>query len=353
MPPPPPPPPPPLCLPFGSSRKARRLSPSRTFSEKPPSTMYGPGGHTRSYSQAGYTATDRSSRRSRSLPRTPRSPASQRSRRSDDELTLTHSGSFSPTATITSKVDSLTFKTDSESYNGLPVAPPVPPKKRGWGYGWSLAKMWERDNSKKQDKLLRKNSTSHSIPVPPPFAETDSVATKDLDILSHDPMMDDPANMYVDPNGSFISMRSPNRPPIIGGNLSPIASQATPLSQSPRSGSSRPTLTPTNSQRPTLTPTNSQRPGLTPTNSQRSKESGRSRRTARSAGSPPLPLPPSSFPYGRRPGIHSDDSASTLVGSTLSRKLADGNADRPRVRSDTGSKLMELRSLMAKDKLDF
>lgn len=52
-----------------------------------------------------------------------------------------------------------------------------------------------------------------------------------------------------------------------------------------------------------------------------------------------------------RPGIHGNDSSSTLVGSALERKVND--VEPPREKPDTGPRLQELRSQMAKDNLDY
>lgn len=52
-----------------------------------------------------------------------------------------------------------------------------------------------------------------------------------------------------------------------------------------------------------------------------------------------------------RPGIHGNDSSSTLIGSALERKINDVESVREKV--DTGSRLIDLRALMAKDNLDY
>ena len=53
----------------------------------------------------------------------------------------------------------------------------------------------------------------------------------------------------------------------------------------------------------------------------------------------------------RRPELSATDSQSTLVGSALERKLND--IDEPKERVDTNERLGELRTLMAKDNLDY
>ena len=52
-----------------------------------------------------------------------------------------------------------------------------------------------------------------------------------------------------------------------------------------------------------------------------------------------------------RPGIHGNDSSSTLVGSALERKINDVESVREKV--DTGPRLDDLRKQMAKDNLDY
>ena len=55
--------------------------------------------------------------------------------------------------------------------------------------------------------------------------------------------------------------------------------------------------------------------------------------------------------YSPRPGIHGNDSSSTLVGSALERKINDVESVREKV--DTGPRLEDLRKQMAKDNLDY
>ena len=52
-----------------------------------------------------------------------------------------------------------------------------------------------------------------------------------------------------------------------------------------------------------------------------------------------------------RPGFHGNDSSSTLVGSALERKIND--VESVREKPDTGPRLQDLRSQMAKDNLDY
>ena len=55
--------------------------------------------------------------------------------------------------------------------------------------------------------------------------------------------------------------------------------------------------------------------------------------------------------HSPRPGIHGNDSSSTLVSSALKRKINDVESVREKV--DTGSRLEDLRKQMAKDNLDY
>ena len=52
-----------------------------------------------------------------------------------------------------------------------------------------------------------------------------------------------------------------------------------------------------------------------------------------------------------RPGLHGNDSSSTLVGSALDRKINDVESVREKV--DTGPRLDDLRKQMVKDNLDY
>ena len=157
MAPPPPPPPPPLCLPFfGGSKGRRRL----TYSERSATEDY-------------------SSRRS-----------------SIDRL---GTDSYSPTATLTSRAEKLTFSSETESFdvNGYndaarDVTPAFPVLKRSntistakekqntgtkkWGYGWGLGK-----KDKAQAEINEKARSPGSTPPPnynSPFSDTRSRTPK-------------------------------------------------------------------------------------------------------------------------------------------------------------------------------
>jgi Xaa-Pro aminopeptidase len=55
--------------------------------------------------------------------------------------------------------------------------------------------------------------------------------------------------------------------------------------------------------------------------------------------------------FSPRPGIHGNDSSSTLVGSALERKINDVESVREKI--DTSPRLEDLRKQMAKDNLDY
>lgn len=297
-----PPPPPPLCLPFGSKKKGRPLSPSRTFSEK---DSY-PG---RSSYRTGDSS--RSSLRPRSRPRA-------ESYDSAESLARQNSNSYSPTATITSKAENLTFKSDSESYKDLPTIrsaspPPPQPRKLGWGFGWGLGKQREKETGVKKDKglLMRKNSLpiGAELPYTPRSANTSEMS-------------------LVSPSGK------PGRP-----QLTPIPDE------SPRSSTrsnSAPIVPPKRSN--TQRSNGSGRSGA-------SGQSGQSGASGASGGSGLSGGTLSRFSSQRRPTMSPQDSQSTLVGSALERKIND--VEEPKVRVDTAARLQELRVLMAKDNLDY
>lgn len=313
---PPPPPPPPFCLPFGS-KKGRPLSPSRTFSEKSYSTG-------RSYpSRETYT-----SRRSRSLPRTGEN---------DADAELRSFGSYSPTATITSR-DNLTFKSDTESYN-VPspraLSPQPLPRKKGWGYGWGLGRSKDKDAKSKdmseggRGLLSRKNSAPATIPIMDDYIAPESTNISELSLVS--------------PTHSG----RPVRPLTPITDASPRSS-ATPSQIQPSSPLAQPPLVPpkrsdTRSSKDSKNTQNTQ-------NTQSTQKTQSSRKTGSSGRSGATAVSASRFPP-RRPELSATDSQSTLVGSALERKLND--IDEPKERVDTSEHLGELRTLMAKDNLDY
>ncbi|CAL1705996.1 unnamed protein product [Somion occarium] len=261
-PPPPPPPPPPICLPFIGKKKPKRL-PHR----------------------------------------------------------LERANSYSPTATLTSKAEKLSFSTDTESYDVagyVPAAdrtvlkrantmgektkalPPINEKSGGgtkkWigGYGWGLGKKdkekeIEREREAAIAQLSRDNSFSstrsppHRSPRPSRRASDRSVST---------------------------SSSQPAQASAIPGHMQQRGWQGQALNQSPNHSRS---------------------------NTFKSQSSGRSQN-----------------PLTRRPGLFTSDSSSTLVGSALERKINDANeVDSYRERPDTSERLEALRELMTKDQLDY
>lgn len=320
MAPPPPPPPPPLCLPFGNSKKKeRRLSPSRTFSEKgsylpsreslPRRDSYDSQGTRRSFTPPPMHQRAHSMQRSFSN--------GSNGSYSSNQLPRNDPYTSSDTVTSLSKVtqDKLTFKTDSESYNvpSRPSTPPPPqPKKLGWGFGWGLGKKRQVEKGFTPDKglverkrslLKRNNSVSSQATVTntneTPYT-TRSINTSQFSIVSPGP-------------GPVLPVRPP---------LSTIADE------SPRSALQSP------------------RRDLSRSNTQNSKSSGRSGGSGKSGGGGII---------GRfspkRPQLSPADSQDTLVGSALERKLSDFEPLKERI--DTTTRLQELRTLMAKDNLDY
>ena len=270
-PPPPPPPPPPLCLPFFGGNKSRRRL---TYSERSATEDY-------------------SSRRS-----------------SIDRL---GTDSYSPTATLTSRAEKLTFSSETESFDvpDLNVAQEVtprptlkrsntvtgaskekPPTSKRWGYGWGLGK---KDKSKGMDE---KNmvDVQHESPPPrynSPGSEMHSRATSGSKHSRSSHSMSQ--TNYSQANGSL------NRHPSIstnGGSIRYVPPPAPPK----RSDTYKSNAT---------------------------KNSGRS----------------------ARPTLYPSESSSTLVGSALERKIRD--EDPVTERQDTSSRLEALRDLMRQHGLDY
>ncbi|KAH8107636.1 Creatinase aminopeptidase [Cristinia sonorae] len=265
-PPPPPPPPPPICLPFSSKKKPKRLT----------------------YSERAYTESYNSERSSINR--------------------LERSGSYSPTATLTSKAEKLTFSSDSEAWpdhtvneaREVPVlrrsattreksAPKTPEKdneksagggSKRWGYGWGAGKKEkekEREREMAQD-LSRQNTQSTRPPLYQSPARSNSQRTQTSESIN-----------YINP-------------------LPPHMANAARSGEPSRS------------------------------NTFRSQNSGNSNNTASTSRT-------------RRPHLYPSDSSSTLVGSALERKVND--VDTFAGRPDTGERLEALRELMKKDSLDY
>ncbi|TCD66322.1 hypothetical protein EIP91_001471 [Steccherinum ochraceum] len=220
---------------------------------------------------------------------------------------LERSGSYSPTATLTSKAEKLTFSSDSESWpdqtvndarevpvlkrsnttreKSTPKSPqateksPVGGSKR-WGYGWGIGK---KDKEKEREKemaqdLSRQNTQSTRPPLYQSPQRSNSQRTQTSESIN-----------YINP-----------LPPHM---------QAMQRSGDPSRS-----------------------------NTFRSQNSGNSNNTASSSRQ-------------RRPQLYPSDSASTLVGSAYERKVND--VDSFKGRPDTGERLEALRELMKKDTLDY
>lgn len=291
-PPPPPPPPPPLCLPF-TKKKPRRL----TYPERDGTESF-------------------NSQRS----------SIERLRRAD---------SYSPTATLTSHAEKLTFSSDSEAYSAVPsfhnearevkpglkrsntIANPKSTKSKelsnagggsrkwGYGYGWGIGK---KDKEKERERELeqqreRELGTSSQNSRPP---------------------------MYQSPRPSQSSAASPYR------DYDPQMQQPTRDLVSLTSGGHSAQPSRSNTYRSTNTQSSSQ--------SKQSKASGSGTRfvePAQAFGSNSLT---------RRPALYPSESSSTLVGSALERKVNDVDTFK---RFDTTERLDSLRELMKKDSLDY
>ena len=275
--PPPPPPPPPICLPFFGGKKNRRRL---TYSERSATEDY-------------------SSRRS-----------------SIDRLA---SGSYSPTATLTSHAEKLTFSSETESFNvnaysdaAREVTPAAhttlkrsntvsTPKDKSttgtkkWGYGWGIGK-----KGKKEDDVSEKPHIQSPGSTPPPdynspVSETRSRATRSAHSQSSR------SYSQTDWEQSHRGHDTPRRARSVSTN-----------------GGSIHYIPP---------PSNPKRSDTYKSNT--TKASGRS----------------------ARPTLYPSESSSTLVGSALERKIRDEDPipDKP----DTTSRLESLRDLMRTHGLDY
>ncbi|KAK7436849.1 hypothetical protein VKT23_014481 [Stygiomarasmius scandens] len=301
MSPPPPPPPPPLCIPFIGNKKGRRLS----FSSADPN------GRPMSY--------DSRSTGTRSYPY--------------EQDSLRRSESYSTSSTINSKVDRLTFATDSEKYDEIPedYVPVMGKKGKGpkitrsntmtgakksnsgtrWGYGWGLGKK----NKEKEAELERE-----MVQVLDP-QETGSMMSQSLPVYRSQPSTALPERKdSKSSQGSKVSYYIPPQETTLGRSNTGATQRTNRTYDSQQSRST-----------------------------QNSRSTHRSYRSHDSRGSGhALPRPP----------LGPADSSSTLVGSAMERKLNGdaGDAD-PNAYSiaDTTEKLEKLRDLMQQEKepLDF
>jgi Xaa-Pro aminopeptidase len=210
-------------------------------------------------------------------------------RRPSADGQLVRSGSYSPTATLTSHAENLTFVSDSEAYDAVPAlhsdrrpklirsttgAAGKHPASSKWGYGWGVGK---QKQEKKQKQEIEPN-------------EKLDPSIKDSEYERHPPTRHNSKSS----NNSKFSNHSKSTV----NSKATFASKATYNSQS------------------------SHKKSLDRSDSQ-----------------------------NRRPALYPSDSTSTLVGSAYERKVNDVETIREKV--DTTERLEEIRKLMAKDNLDY
>lgn len=260
----PPPPPPPICFPFISKQQKRRISIADAASD-----FSHPHAH---------------------LTRHPSSAA------------------YSPTSTLTSDADNLTFRTDSEKYDEVPsfIAGGEKEMKasvklsRGntmtgtkksttsskWGYGWGLGK-----KEKEVEAAMRERTSSNATTTPLPLYRS-----------------------------------SPEQ----------ISQHSTPIRRDSKSSqATRSTVR--------IHETLERRDTHKSHTSQRSKDSRMTQNTSSSRSSAPRPRPP----------LMASDSASTLVGSALERKIQGDVESIPDRSVNTTERLADLRAEMAKANVDY
>lgn len=218
---------------------------------------------------------------------------------------LTRHPSYSPTSTLTTEADNLTFRTDSERYDEVP---PIivggeggmkgsPKLSRGntmtgtkksttsskWGYGWGIGK-----KEKEVEAAMRERSSSNASETPLP--------------------------LYQAQEGKAL-------PPVRRDTKSSYASKSTVRAQE------------------TLQRGDTMRSH----SSNRSKESKQSYQTSSSRSSAPK----------HRPPLMPQDSTSTLVGSALERKMQGDVESIPDKTVNTTERLADLRAEMEKANVDF
>jgi Xaa-Pro aminopeptidase len=265
-PPPPPPPPPPLCFPFNSSKPKRRLSWSSADSQAP-------------------------------LP----VPSK--------EQKMVRHPSFSPTSTFASRPESITFHSDSEKYDEVPLTLPSRPKefpKLGrsnttggtkksttsskWGYGWGVGKKGKE--KEKEASVNEKSASQVDLPLYQPVVRRDSKSTQ----ASRSTQRSEESHRTTDTHRTQSTHRT----------------QDTHRTQV----------------------------------SQHSKQSKDTYRSGGSRSTAPKPRPPLT---GHT--LYPQDSTDTLVGSGFERKIND--IDTIRIKPDTTDRLDEMRRMMVKDNLDY
>ena len=286
MAPPPPPPPPPLCLPFFGGKKNRRL----TYSERSATEDY-------------------SSRRS-----------------SIDRL---GSQDYSPTATLTSHAEKLTFSSETESFevpeystaardvtpgntlkrsntiSGSTVKEKSGGRKWGYGYGWGLGR---KDKSKGvSEKQAMADAAHNSNSTPPPgYNSPGSDGRSRSTSHSQSRRTADSHSGHHSYSEASVHYQSPSRRPSLTGSIGSGSIHYVP-------------------------PPNPKRSNTYKSNTTRGSGGGRS--------------------GASRPGLYPSESSSTLVGSALERKIRD--EDPIKERQDTGSRLESIRDIMRQQELDY
>ncbi|OBZ70561.1 putative Xaa-Pro aminopeptidase P [Grifola frondosa] len=248
---------PPLCLPFFGGKKPRRRL---TFSEK--STT------------ASFDSDERSS-----IDR------------------LERSGSYSPTATLTSRAEKLTFSSETEEFDVSSYHNEARENNDGskkWGYGWGIGK---REKEKEREKAMMENSPHSSKNTNLP--------------------------VYTSPRLSHNSGHSHDS----GRSYDSANSRSSHSQRSHPSRRSAEYLNP-------LPPADPSRSNTFKSNT--TKASGKSGKSAVAL---------------KRPALYPSESSSTLVGSAYERKRND--VDHIPERIDSGPRLESLRALMEKDSLDY
>jgi len=267
---PPPPPPPPSCFPFNSSKPKRRLSWSSADSQVP-------------------------------LP----VPSK--------EQKMVRHPSFSPTTTLTSRPESITFHSDSEMYDEVPLT--LPPRSKEpklgrfntmggtkkstlsskWGYGWGVGKKGKE--KEKEAEVNEKSASQLDLPLYQPVVRRDSKSTQ----ASRSTQRSEESHRTTDTHRTQSSHRTQ-------GSHQTQDTQRTQLSQ-------------------------------------HSKQSKDTYRSSGSRSTAPKPRPP----LGHT--LYPQDSTDTLVGSGFERKIND--VETIRIKPDTTDRLDEMRRMMAKDNLDY
>ncbi|KAF8655608.1 hypothetical protein AX16_002990 [Volvariella volvacea WC 439] len=289
MAPPPPPPPPPLCLPFRRSKSKAR------------------------HSWAPSDNSDDIRIRDQTIKRP----------------------SYSPTSTMTSEADNLTFVTDSERYDEIPQEiAQVHYKDKGpqlvrsntmtgtkkaasgskWGYGWGIGKQKEKQKELERE-MYEPQESFPTLPRYQPPHRSNSQSTQASKLSQ----------------STYRTNRTQSSTRTQETQISQASHHSQQSQQSQQSQSSSHTQ-------------HSQNSALT-------QDSGKSKSTQRSQVSfaPILDTPIRHV----APRMQSNDSASTLVGSALERKANPGEERIEAERPDTTERLKDLRTHMSKDSLDY